>query len=241
MKRFLFFAVTKGHVPGVYTSWEEANEQVLNFIHPEFHCFNSYEQATLCFKARIYMISLEKAATSELSGNSREASSQKLPLLCGGARRRPVVTWLPVIPGEELNGDFAIVSDMEEWLLKACYEAKIPGPCFFKQERFLRDDGPYFGFTVVVPGDPFEIPLSVKRRFSLNEKAAREDAALEMLDRVVELSGKEIRDFNYSKVKLLRDSNSALRAKVGQLEDAYEKLMASYESLLNAHIEGQSP
>ncbi|XP_025645019.2 uncharacterized protein [Arachis hypogaea] len=187
------------------------------------------------------MISLEKAATSELSGNSREASSQKLPLLCGGARRRPVVTWLPVIPGEELNGDFAIVSDMEEWLLKACYEAKIPGPCFFKQERFLRDDGPYFGFTVVVPGDPFEIPLSVKRRFSLNEKAAREDAALEMLDRVVELSGKEIRDFNYSKVKLLRDSNSALRAKVGQLEDAYEKLMASYESLLNAHIEGQSP
>ncbi|XLS94274.1 hypothetical protein HN51_070282 [Arachis hypogaea] len=116
MKRFLFFAVTKGHVS-------------------------------------------EKSATFELSGNSRKASSQKLPLL-------------PVIPREELNGDFAIVSDMEEWLLKTCYEARIPGPCFFKQDRFLRDDDPYFRFTVVVPGDPFEIPLSIKGRFSLNEKAA---------------------------------------------------------------------
>ncbi|KAL4373909.1 hypothetical protein AHAS_Ahas05G0128900 [Arachis hypogaea] len=70
--------------------------------------------------------------------------------------------WLLVILGEEFNSDFAIVTNMEEWLLKACYKTEILDPCFFKQECFLRDDVLYYRFTVVVSGDPFEIPLAIK-------------------------------------------------------------------------------
>ncbi|XLU33865.1 hypothetical protein S245_069931 [Arachis hypogaea] len=76
--------------------------------------------------------------------------------------------------------------------------------------------------------------------FSLVEKVAREDAVLEILGRVLEITYKEIRDYNYFKVNLLRDSNNALRAKVCQLEDAYEKLKANYESLVSAHVDGKS-
>ncbi|KAL4320759.1 hypothetical protein AHAS_Ahas14G0042600 [Arachis hypogaea] len=58
LKRFLFVAVTKGHHPGVFTSWEEANEQATNFTFSEFECFNSYEHASMCFKSRMSSISL---------------------------------------------------------------------------------------------------------------------------------------------------------------------------------------
>ncbi|QHO03634.1 uncharacterized protein DS421_13g433830 [Arachis hypogaea] len=228
MQRYLFFAVTKGTRTGVYTSWEDAREQVYNYPFPEFHGFNSYQQAVLAFNARLRCIATETAARLEMIGSSGEGS---------GVRKGR----LPVIPEEELNGEFAIVNSMEDWLVKVCHESDISGPCFFKQERYVGDKGPFFGFTVVVPGEPYEVELSAKGRFSMVEKAAREDAAQEMLGQVLEITGKEIKDYYYSRVKLLRDSNTALRAKVGQLEDAYEKLLANYEAVVNARIEGQSP
>ncbi|KAL4390137.1 hypothetical protein AHAS_Ahas03G0115000 [Arachis hypogaea] len=92
---------------------------------------------------------------------------------------------------------------MENWLVKLCYDSEIPAPC------------PFYGFTVVVPGEPYEVELNANGRFSVVEKAAREDAAMKMLGQVLDITGKENKDYSYSKVKLLRDSNNALQAKVG--------------------------
>ncbi|QHO22756.1 hypothetical protein S245_039335 [Arachis hypogaea] len=195
----------------------------------------------MCFKSRMSCISSQEAARAEISGGNRDALSGNKPsLFCRGVRRRPVVAWLPVIPAEELNFEFAIVNDMEEWLVKVCHEARISGPCFFKQERFMKDDGPFFGFNVVIPGDPFDGELFAKGRFSLEEKAARKDAAFEMLGLVLDVTKKEIRDYNYAKVKRFRDANNPLRARVSQLEEDYEKLKASYGAVVSAHIAGES-
>ncbi|XLR56631.1 hypothetical protein S83_007303 [Arachis hypogaea] len=241
LKRFFFFVVTKGHCPGVYTSWEEANEQVTNFSFPEYQGFNSYEHACICFKARMCSLSWEKASCGEFVGAIGEgASGHNDNLSNERSRRGAVVSWLPVIPEEELNLDFAVVANMEDWLVKVCHDAQIPSPCFFKQERFTREKGPFYGFTVVVPGNPFEVELSARGRFSLVEKAAREDAAFEMLGRVLDLTGKEIRDYSYSKLKLVNDSNNALRAKVSQLEEAYEKLRGRYDALKHENVEGNA-
>ncbi|QHO24636.1 uncharacterized protein DS421_12g373940 [Arachis hypogaea] len=240
LKHFLF-VVTKGHHPGVFTSWEEANEQVTNFTFPEFECFNSYEHTSMCFKSRMSSISSEEATRAEMSGGNRKALSGNKPsLLCRGVRRRPVIAWLPVILAEELNFEFAIVNDMEEWLVKVCHEARISGPYFFKQERFMKDDGPFFWFNVVILGDPFDGELFAKGRFSLGEKATREDAAFEMLGLVLDVTKKEIHDYNYAKAKRFRDANNALRARVSQLEEDYKKLKASYRAVVSAHIAGKS-
>ncbi|QHN93267.1 uncharacterized protein DS421_17g591220 [Arachis hypogaea] len=242
MQRYLFFAVTKETWTGVYTSWEDAREQVCNYPFLEFHGFNSYQQAVLAFNARLRCIATETATRLEMIGSSGEGSGvRKGSMPSRSSWPRPVVSWLPVIPEEELNGEFTIVNSMEDWLVKVCHESDIPGPCFFKQERYVGDKGPFFEFTMVVPGQPYEVELNAKGRFSMVERAAREDAAQEMLGQVLEIIGKEIKDYYYSRVKLLRDSNTALRAKVDQLEDAYEKLLASYEAVVNARIEGQSP
>ncbi|XLS77833.1 hypothetical protein HN51_062058 [Arachis hypogaea] len=232
MQRLLFIAVTKGHKPGVYTSWEEANQQVLDYTFPEFHGFNSFEHACSCFKARMSSICAEKGRSGETGRVTPDGGGgKKLAISGGGYSCRPIVSWLPIIPAEEINADFTVVSSMEEWLLKVCLEAEIPCPCFFKVERFVGEQGPFFGFTVVIPGHPFEIELFVTGRFSMVEKDAREDAAYEMLSVLLDVTGKEIRDYNYRKAKLLGDSNNALWARVGQLEESYKKLKASYDSL----------
>ncbi|XLT68780.1 hypothetical protein HN873_025219 [Arachis hypogaea] len=216
LKHFFFFAVTKGHHPGVFTSWEEANEQVINFIFPEFECFNSYEHASMCFKSRMSSISSEEAARAEMSGDNHEALSGNKPsLLCPGVRRRPVVAWLPIILVEELNFEFDIVNDMEEWLVKVCHDARISG-------------------------DPFDGELFTKGRFSLEKKDAKEDAAFEMLGLVLDVTKKEIHNYNYAKAKRFRDANNALRARVSQLEEDYEKLKASYRAIVSAYIAGES-
>ncbi|KAL4328742.1 hypothetical protein AHAS_Ahas13G0230500 [Arachis hypogaea] len=226
-------AVTKGTHTGVFTSWEDAREQVCDFIFPEVHGFNSYQQVVLAFNARLWCITIEKCATLQMMGSSVIPFLNLLEVRCENI---PVVkTRLPVI------GEFSIVNSMEEWLVKLCYDSEIPASCFFKKERYLRNQGPFYGFTVVVPGEPYEFKLNAKGQISMVEKATRKDAAMEMLGQVLDITSKAIKDYNYSKVELLRDSNNVLQAKVGQLEDDHKKLKASYDAAVNARIEGQSP
>ncbi|XP_052107455.1 uncharacterized protein LOC127740500 isoform X2 [Arachis duranensis] len=170
-------------------------------------------------------ICVEKGGSGETGGVRPDGGGKKkLAITGGGHPYRPIVSF---------------VRSIEEWLLKVCLEAEIPCPCFFKVKQFVGEQGPFFGFTVVIPGHPFEIELFVIGRFSMVEKAAREDAAYEMLCVLLDVTGKEIQDYNYRKVKLLSDSNNALRAGVGQLEESYEKLKASYDSLVKRHVEGE--
>ncbi|QHO08032.1 uncharacterized protein DS421_14g468930 [Arachis hypogaea] len=182
----------------------------------------------------------EKGGSGETGGVRPDGGGdKKLAISGGGYPCRPIVSWLSVIPADELNADFAVVSSMEEWLLKVCLEAEIPCPCFFKVEWFVGEQGPFFGFTVVIPRHPFEIELFVTSHFSMIEKVAREDAAYEMLCVLLDVIRQEIRDYNYRKAKLLGDSNNALQTRVGQLEESHEKLKASYDSLVRRHVEGE--
>ncbi|KAL4391521.1 hypothetical protein AHAS_Ahas03G0253400 [Arachis hypogaea] len=158
MQHYLFFAVTKGARPSVYSNWEEANEQVSNYSFPEYHGINIYEHALRCFKSRMASIDIDKAANAEMFETQSEGvSGVKGVFSSGSSRWHGLVSWLPIILEEELNSipEFAIVNNMESWLVKICHNFEIPGPCFFKQERSLREFAPFYGFTVVILGNPF--------------------------------------------------------------------------------------
>ncbi|QHO11652.1 uncharacterized protein DS421_15g499990 [Arachis hypogaea] len=58
---------------------------------------------------------------------------------------------------------------------------------FATRMGYLENSGLYFGFTVVLPGDPFKVELDATGHFRLNEKVTQEDAALEMLGCVLEI------------------------------------------------------
>ncbi|XLT01156.1 hypothetical protein HN51_050507, partial [Arachis hypogaea] len=84
MQRFLFIAVTKGHKPGVYTSWEEANQQVLDYTFSEFHGFNSFERACSCFKAMMSSICAEKGHSGETGRVTPDGGGDKKLAVSGG-------------------------------------------------------------------------------------------------------------------------------------------------------------
>ncbi|KAL4394429.1 hypothetical protein AHAS_Ahas02G0151100 [Arachis hypogaea] len=149
LKQFFFFVVTKGHFPGVYTSWEEANKQ---------------QECVCCHRKNLHVVNSLAQSVNEPPGITR---------ICG-LKAHDVV---------QLSRD---------WLVNVCHDAQILGPYLFKQERFTREKGPFYRFTVVVPSDPFEVELSTKSRFSLVEEATREDASFEILSHVLDLIGKEI-------------------------------------------------
>ncbi|MED6207882.1 hypothetical protein PIB30_039709 [Stylosanthes scabra] len=201
---FMLFTVTKGKRPGVYRTLEEAKKQVDDYMFPEVHGFNSYQLAVLCFNSRMASIAAEKASSSQMAGSTPSGVNSLIGCSSTAGGLSQMVAWLPVIPEEELiNRDFAIVANMEKWL-----------------ERFVRGAGPFYGFTVVLPGESYERDLVKRGRFLTIKHAAREDAATEMMGFLLESMWMEVHDYNYAKAKLLRDSNNALRAKVIELEDA---------------------
>ncbi|XLT62752.1 hypothetical protein HN873_019276, partial [Arachis hypogaea] len=73
--------------------------------------------------------SAEKGRSGETGRVTPDGGGGKnLAISGGGYPCRPIVSWLHVIPAEELNADFAIVSSMEEWLLKVCVEQRSLDP-----------------------------------------------------------------------------------------------------------------
>jgi len=52
-----WYVVFKGKVPGIYSSWAECSEQVLNFKGNVHRKYSSYEQALEAFNSTINSIS----------------------------------------------------------------------------------------------------------------------------------------------------------------------------------------
>ena len=48
---FSFFAVRRGHVPGIYTDWNKTCQQVDGFKHNSYEGFHSYEEALNSMKS----------------------------------------------------------------------------------------------------------------------------------------------------------------------------------------------
>ena len=59
-----WYVVFKGKVPGIYSSWAECSEQVLNFKGNVHKKYSSYEQALEAFNSTINSISSSETYTS---------------------------------------------------------------------------------------------------------------------------------------------------------------------------------
>ncbi|MED6155305.1 hypothetical protein PIB30_003904 [Stylosanthes scabra] len=204
MQPEFFFAVTKGSRPGVYTSWEKAREKIAGYQFPEWRGFNSLELAQMAYKARSSCIGKERIASGVHSAGSSGTGS--------GGVGRPIVSWLPVIPQEELHILFAIADQVPEErrsLLRLC-----GGP----PRRSVRHRNVCQG--------PF-----LEAGESSSGGCSGGDA---LPSTTIDWTG-------HSKVRMLRDSNDALRARVGELEDELVQVKAKYEAAAIARIDGKSP
>ncbi|KAL4286314.1 hypothetical protein AHAS_Ahas19G0073800 [Arachis hypogaea] len=210
MQHFTFFVVTKGNNTGVYASFDEAN--------------------------RMAMIRAEREAIADVMAETGIVESPRRPprtLPTADGRVTPVVggNRAPIVPSDKsASHDFALNNSMELWLTMYCYDTAIPAPCFFREEKFHRDHEPLYAFSVIIPGNPYGVDVSAKGRYSFIEDDAREDAAFMMLSILLQKKGKEVRDFNYLRVRVLQREVADLQKEVRNLEDNVRRLKSEYES-----------
>ncbi|MED6195902.1 hypothetical protein PIB30_042227 [Stylosanthes scabra] len=209
MNRFSHFAVTKGFHPGVYSSFHEANQQIINFPAPEYQGFNSLLLANNAFEERMFCIQSDMEAVSEqfdaLGINNRSPPTTPRTLPVRDGRLAPLV----------------------------CYITSIPPPCFFREEVFVREGGPLCRFNVCLPGNSIERGLRAKGRFSPIEDDAKDDAAFTMLGLLLQKTGREIRDFNYLCARRLEKENFNMCQQIEALQARVEKLESGSEDSLH--------
>ncbi|QHO15602.1 hypothetical protein S83_031597 [Arachis hypogaea] len=108
---------------------------------------------------------------------------------------------------------------MGGWLLKACYRSSIPPSAFFLNEIGIRNSSVYYAFIVVIPGNSLGPYIDAKGRYSQCESDAREDTAINMIEKLIEVTGQEIQDYNYIRAIMLARANSELTHQVKRLEE----------------------
>ncbi|KAL4350918.1 hypothetical protein AHAS_Ahas10G0190000 [Arachis hypogaea] len=248
MQQFRFFVVTKGYNTGVYVSFEEANRQIVNHPEPEYTGFNSYVLAIHAYEARMETLREDREATLEIMAETGTAESPQRPprtLPTSDGRVASVFHCVllsfpgaPLIPADECaSHHFALSNSMELWLLMYCYDAKIPSPCFFREEKFHRYLGAIYAFNVIIPGNPFGPDVRAKGRYTFLEDDAREDAAFSMLRVLLADTETQIRDFNYLLAKSLQRENAHLQDEIARLESKIHML----ESICDNSLECITP
>ncbi|MED6186915.1 hypothetical protein PIB30_071280 [Stylosanthes scabra] len=234
MKQFSYFAVTKGFRLGVYSSFEEGNQQIINFPEPEYQGFNSLLLANNAFEERMFCIQCDKDAVAEqleamgISNPSPPTTPRTFPT--GEGRLAPLVggiTWLPA--DVSASYPFALNNRMEKWLERVCSKSSIPPACFFREEVFVAEGRPLYRFNICLPGNPVERGLRAKGRFSPIE----DDAAFCMLRLLLQKTEREIRDFNFLRARRLEVENYDLRQWIQALEARVEQLESGSEDSLH--------
>ncbi|MED6175068.1 hypothetical protein PIB30_074981 [Stylosanthes scabra] len=239
MQQFSYFAVTKGFRPGVYSSFEEGNQQIINFPELEYQGFNSLLLTNNAFEERMLCIQCDKDAVAEqleamgISNPSPPTTPRTFP--AGEGRLAPLVggiTWLPADVSASLP--FALSNNMEKWLERVCCKSSIPPACFFYEEVFVAEGGPpLYRFNVCLPGNPVERGLQAKGRFSPIEDDAKDDEAFCMLRFLLQKTEREIRDFNFPRARRLEAENYDLRQQIQALEARVEQLKSGSEDNLH--------
>ncbi|QHN81363.1 uncharacterized protein DS421_20g686220 [Arachis hypogaea] len=158
--------------------------------------FTSFDEASA------QALEKEKQALDEmtLQMGLPDESPPKSPatVVTENGRRAPLSRWVNCIPPTEVaSAAYAVNLSMEDLL--------------YKESSML--------FSVVLPWNPLGADVHAKGRFSPLEMDAKEDAAYNMLQKVLHTTGQEIRDFNYLKAKMLQMANNELSEEVERLQE----------------------
>ncbi|XLR56963.1 hypothetical protein HN51_011262 [Arachis hypogaea] len=208
LRKFTYFVVTKGWNTGLFTSFDKASAQVVDYPNGEYQAFNCQALAVGSYYARLKAIEKEKEALDEMMQQmgQPDKSPPKSPptIVTENGRRAHLCRWINYIPLSEVaSGAYAVNLSMEELLHKL-------GVC---------DTSVVYAFSIVLPENLLGADVHTKGRYSPLETDAKEDAAYNMLQKVLHTTDQEIRDFNYLKAKMLERTNNALSVEVQRLEE----------------------
>ncbi|QHO22935.1 hypothetical protein HN51_046728 [Arachis hypogaea] len=190
LRKFTYFVIIKGRNTGLFTSFDVASAQVVDNPNAEYQAFNCQALAFGSYTARLKAIEKENEALDEMTQlmGQPDDSPRKCPptVVTENGRRAPLCRWINCIPPSEVaSGAYAVNLSMEELLQKVSYGASLPPPSYFRTELGVRDTGVMYAFSVILPGNPLGAGVHAKGRYNPLETDAKEDAAYNMLQKVL--------------------------------------------------------
>ncbi|KAL4305995.1 hypothetical protein HN51_039947 [Arachis hypogaea] len=239
--KYRLYAVRRGRIPGIYTSWKDCKEQVNEFKNAEFKGFRLLRDAQQWLgvvdpplpppplpelHCGVYPPTglLQQPFPLSTQFNSMQVSpalgksSQKAFVPCSQTPLGP-----NIVP-ETCSNQFVLVEDMEVYLIRVCCQLKLDYPVFNRREFFSGSGELLHGYWVTLLSQQHDINWIVEGGFSPDEGNARQDASFKMLGKVLSLVGKEIHDYNYRIV-------AGLRVRAKELEQQLSK--PAYQRIRN--------
>ncbi|QHO23135.1 hypothetical protein HN51_046910 [Arachis hypogaea] len=219
--KYRLYAMRRGRILGIYTSWEDCKEQVNEFKDAEFKGFCLLRDAqhwlgvvnpplTLPPPPELdsgvhpptglfeQSFSLSKYFNSMHVGPTLGESSQKAFVPCSQIPQGP-----NIVPETSLT-QFVLVEDIEVYLIRVCCQLRLDYPAFNRREFFSDSGELLHGYWVTLQSQQRDVNWIVEGGFSSDEQTARQDTSFKMLGKVLSLVGKEIHDYNYRIVAALR-------------------------------------
>ncbi|RYR72739.1 hypothetical protein Ahy_A02g006952 [Arachis hypogaea] len=198
--RYRYYVVKRGRKPGIYTSWEECNEQVYGFK-------DSHHKGFMVRREAEEWGSLPR---QDPVGNNTVPESQELVVSFGD---------LTVGESDNVTGDgssgsgtaatsccfmsqvhFLVFVVCLVIYFVVCVRLQVGPLVFFQRDGFRSEGKKYHGFGISLQSTAKDINFFVSERFSTDERLARQDAAFITLERFLEEAEVKIFDFNFQVV-----------------------------------------
>ncbi|QHO21254.1 uncharacterized protein LOC107613727 [Arachis ipaensis] len=187
--RFRYYVVRRGRKPGIYTSWEECNQQVYGFKGSQYKGFMVRREAE----------SWWSLPRQDPNGDNTVHEAQELAVSFGDLKVGECVN----VTGDGSSGSGTAATelllhepDMEKLLLRVCVQLQVGPPVFFLRDSFRSEGKKYHGFGVSLQSTAKGINFFESGRLSTDERLARQDAAFITLERLLEEAEVKIFDFN---------------------------------------------
>ncbi|MED6155014.1 hypothetical protein PIB30_001696 [Stylosanthes scabra] len=216
-----YYAVWRGRVPGVYTTLRDYQQQVEGFPGSIHQGFGNLRDAIVWMRGEVKggNTSVAVATGGLLSwlhgivadagfGSSSDAQSGNphvsadFPLFMG--RYVGLDAGEDAVPDTQ-RGGFIITEEMEVYLVRACTRLRVGTPEFTHREFFSVNGHHQVGYFTSVHCSEKDIHLEVASGLFWDDAFAREDAAYNLLSKLLVRTGRSIRDYNYREVTALRE------------------------------------
>ncbi|MED6205860.1 hypothetical protein PIB30_021652 [Stylosanthes scabra] len=250
--KYSHYAVRIGKVPGVYTSWEDCEPHVIGYPRAKYKGFHNLSDAIAFVRGRPVT---EKKKSPMKSTDLLSPKMAKLGV--GSSQMGPTQTGLTgtnlYVNGDDAGdvefvpetqgGGYLIVEEMELYLLRACMKLQVGSPQLERREFYSEYGQRMFYFKGKLNCEGKGLVLEIDGCACHDEGRAREDAAYNLLDRLLIATGNSIMDFNYRRLCIakqqieamqnLPESNVALRLYEAERErDAYKEQVKIFQKYL---------
>ncbi|MED6121852.1 hypothetical protein PIB30_033967 [Stylosanthes scabra] len=203
--KYSHYAVRVGRETGIYSTWDEAAVHVLGFPRAQFKCSKSLEKALEYMNEPPsqkmkgpYSENLERLTPGmqKLIMGLSQAGVTHGGLVGSSSKHAGGSSDGEFVPETQHNG-FLIVEVMELYLLRACMTLHLGYPNFEPREFYSKFGSKMYGYKASLRLEEMRIDMEVDGCVSLDKNSAREDAAYNLLQQLLTVTGKAIMDFNY--------------------------------------------